>query len=123
ALEMDSNNIQARIFKGDSMNNLERYDEAIKCFDEALSMDSNNAEAYYLKGISMDRLGRYAEAIECCDAALKIDPDHVEARYVKDIATKSLPKSEDCQHRRLIVCKEKPIAGSHYCGKHIKNHY
>jgi tetratricopeptide (TPR) repeat protein len=48
------------------------YNEAIKCFDEAIRFKPNDSVAYHLKGLCLQFLQDYAEAIRCFDNALKV---------------------------------------------------
>ena len=56
---------------GRSLNNLERYEEAVQMFDEALKLNPENSYAYIFKGLklhinigdALDSLERYEEAI------------------------------------------------------------
>jgi Flp pilus assembly protein TadD len=42
-----------------------KYDEAIKCYDEAIRLDPNNSEFWHHKGIVLKALGRTTEADAC----------------------------------------------------------
>lgn len=64
-----------------ALNDLGKYQEAIKNFDLAIKYDPNFAEAYNNKGVSYKKLGKYREAIENFDIALKYNPQYPEAYY------------------------------------------
>jgi tetratricopeptide (TPR) repeat protein len=72
--------------KGASLIELDRSEEAIKCYDHALEINPRLAEAWYSKGIALGSLGRSEEAIECYDRALEINPRFAEAWYNKGTA-------------------------------------
>ena len=59
--------------KGQSLLNLDKAEEALVCFDEALAMEPNNAEALVKKGTALERLRKLNEAIECYDRAIAAD--------------------------------------------------
>jgi tetratricopeptide (TPR) repeat protein len=59
--------------KGQSLLNLDKPEEALVCFDEALAMEPNNAEALVKKGTALERLRKLHEAIECYDRAIAAD--------------------------------------------------
>src|SRR5450756_2992201 len=61
--KLDPRNADAWNNKGNSLNNLSRYEEAIFCFDKALELDPRNVTAWTNKGGSLGSLGRYQEAI------------------------------------------------------------
>jgi len=69
--------------KGISLGKLEKYHEAVVCFDRALEINPRLSEAWYNKGIAMRRLERYHEAIACYDMILKMNPRQPEAWYNK----------------------------------------
>jgi tetratricopeptide (TPR) repeat protein len=64
-MKIDRNCKEAYCNKGISLDNLEKYEEAIKCFNKAIQIDSNYKEAYKNKGNTLDKLGKYDEAKEC----------------------------------------------------------
>ena len=39
------------------MNNLGKYEEAIKCYDEAIKLNPKNVFVWYNKGVSLNNLG------------------------------------------------------------------
>jgi tetratricopeptide (TPR) repeat protein len=59
--------------KGQSLLNLDKAEEALVCFDEALTLEPNNAEALVKKGTALERLRKLNEAIECYDRAIAAD--------------------------------------------------
>ncbi len=74
SIEIDSNDADAYYKKGLSLSTVEKYAEAIECYDKALEINPQNADAYYKKGLSLYYLGNNDEAIECYDTALEINP-------------------------------------------------
>jgi Flp pilus assembly protein TadD len=40
----------------------EKYDDAIKAYDEAIRLDPNDATAWYNKGVALEALGKTTEA-------------------------------------------------------------
>ena len=61
------------INKGVSLDNLGRYEEAIRCYEKALELDPSDDAAWHNKGGSLHHLGLYEEAIICFDKALELD--------------------------------------------------
>jgi tetratricopeptide (TPR) repeat protein len=59
--------------KGQSLLNLDKAEEALVCFDEALALEPTNAEALVKKGTALERLRKLNEAIECYDRAIAAD--------------------------------------------------
>lgn len=59
--------------KGQSLLNLDKAEEALACFDEALALEPNNADALVKKGSALERLRKLNEAIDCYDRAIEAD--------------------------------------------------
>jgi tetratricopeptide (TPR) repeat protein len=60
--------------KGQTLLDMDRLQDALGCFQEALLLDHNNAEAYLKKGIALERLNRLEPALEAYDEALRLNP-------------------------------------------------
>lgn len=54
---------------GNKCSDLERLEQAIKHFDEAIDKDRNNVEAWNNKGIALIELEEFDEAIKCANKA------------------------------------------------------
>jgi tetratricopeptide (TPR) repeat protein len=48
--------------KGNTLYNLKKYDEAIKCYDKAIEINPNDAGPWEGKGNALYGLGKYKEA-------------------------------------------------------------
>ena len=59
----------------------EKYEEAIKRYDQAIDINPQFAEAYNNRGITKDLLGRHEEAITDYNEAIRINPQLAEAYY------------------------------------------
>jgi tetratricopeptide (TPR) repeat protein len=59
--------------KGQSLLNMDKPEEALACFDEALTQDPHHAEALVKRGTALERLRKLTEAIECYDRAIEAD--------------------------------------------------
>ncbi len=70
------------------MDDLGRYDEAIRCYDTALEINPEYAYLWNGKGNALYDLGRYDEAIRCYDKALEINPEYKLAKKNREIAEK-----------------------------------
>jgi tetratricopeptide (TPR) repeat protein len=69
--------------KGQSLLNLDKLEEAMACFDEALSLEPKNPDALVKKGAVLERLGRVDAAIDCYDRAIAADKSHTIAYLQK----------------------------------------
>jgi len=81
-------------FKGLTLFHLGRFEESIKCYDEAIELHPSNrfpfldkhmlSEIWLEKGISFARLERFDEEIIACEKALEIEPENERAkRYIR----------------------------------------
>jgi tetratricopeptide (TPR) repeat protein len=62
AIQIDPNDAITWYNKGVALDNLCRYDEAIKSYDRAIQIDPNYADPWYNKGVTLGKLGRSDEA-------------------------------------------------------------
>lgn len=74
-IRFDSNNAARHLLrKGEHLEALERYDEALLAFDEAIEKDSHQAEFHHKKGELLLRLRRYHQAIVAYNKSIVLDP-------------------------------------------------
>jgi tetratricopeptide (TPR) repeat protein len=62
-----------------ALNVLQRHDESVVCYEEALALDPAHVEAYYGLGAALQGQMRFDEASACFQRALAIDPGYAEA--------------------------------------------
>ncbi len=67
------------INKGNELLRQNRYDEALKAYEEAKILLPEDEDVYYNLGIVLSRLGRTDDAISAYRRALEIFPDYAEA--------------------------------------------
>lgn len=65
--------------RGYILNELQRYEEALECFDKTLELNPDYASAWHNKGYTLHKLGRLSEAIECYKKRLELAPSN---RYI-----------------------------------------
>jgi tetratricopeptide (TPR) repeat protein len=78
--------------KGNDLLNSTRYEEAIKCYEQAIILDPQNALAWNGKGAAIASMGRYDEAMECFEKAIEIDGEFPLAWENKAYALRALGK-------------------------------
>ncbi|CAK77044.1 unnamed protein product (macronuclear) [Paramecium tetraurelia] len=59
-------------YSGTSLINLNKYQEAVVCFDKAFSINPKNENVWSNKGFALHNLKKYKDAIICYDKALSI---------------------------------------------------
>ena len=57
----------------------ENYDEAIRCFDEAIRLSPAFGYAYYGRGFSLHRKGEFENALKDFDQAIRLQPSYAES--------------------------------------------
>jgi tetratricopeptide (TPR) repeat protein len=65
--------------KGLALDDLNKYDEAIKAFDKAIEINPQYSLAWYNKGRALYKLNKYDEAIKAYDKAIEINPQNSDA--------------------------------------------
>ena len=69
----NGNRIRLLVGKGQSLLNLDKAEEALACFDEALATEPAQTDALLKKAAALERLRKFPEAIECYDRAIAAD--------------------------------------------------
>ena len=86
ALTIKSKNLEALINKGSVLHTLQKYSEAISCYNIVLSLDKQNTMAIAYKGLSVGEMGNIRSAIKYFKKALSIDNDYELAQISLDTA-------------------------------------
>src|SRR5918996_860210 len=76
---LKQNDKQAWLSKGDVLNRMGNFSEAIIAYDAALMIDPKDKQAWLSKGDALNRMGNFSEAIIAYDSALMIDPKDKQA--------------------------------------------
>jgi Flp pilus assembly protein TadD len=83
------------IKKGIALGNQGKYDEAIKCFNDAIRLDPKNVDAWNNKGVTLVIQGKYDEALKAFDEAIRIDPNLVGAWNNKGVVLDALGRTAE----------------------------
>jgi tetratricopeptide (TPR) repeat protein len=76
------------IKKGIALGNQGKYNEAIKCFNEAIRLDPKEVDAWNNKGVALVIQEKYDEAIKAFDEAIRLDPNLPEPGTTKVLHSK-----------------------------------
>jgi Tfp pilus assembly protein PilF len=89
---------------------MNKYDEAIECYNKALEINPKYAEAWNNKGNAYFDMNKYDEAIECYNKALEINPKYAEAWYNKGLISFNLQRYEESKEYiiKTIELTEEP---------------
>jgi tetratricopeptide (TPR) repeat protein len=88
ALTIQPKNISALINKGTVLHTMEKYSDAISCYDIVLRLDERNTMAAVCKGLSLGETGNIKSAIKYFKKALSIDSQHELAQISLSTAKK-----------------------------------
>lgn len=77
-LREDPGNLDARRGLARTLLEMERYDEALKQFNQAIEADPDFGATYANRGILHDRAGRYEKALADYRRAIELDPEVAE---------------------------------------------
>jgi len=81
--------------KGNTLNNQDKYDDAIKAYDGAIRLDPNYVAAWDGKGNTLNNQGKYDDAIKAYDEAIRLDPKSAYAWCGKGYALSELGKYDE----------------------------
>jgi len=87
--------------KGNKLDDLGKYQEAIEAFDEAIRINPDYAQAYNNKGAALNKLCKFQEAVTAFDQAIRINPDYTNARNNKGLVIKTLVTLALIKQQRL----------------------
>jgi eukaryotic-like serine/threonine-protein kinase len=93
-------------FKGMSLDELGRREDAIVCFDKVIELDRHYVCAWSAKGNVLVALGRHDEAVDCYTVALQIDAQRAAIWDNKGSALRSLGRYEEaleCHAKALEI--------------------
>ncbi len=79
ALEIRPKYAEAHNNRGNTLQELKRFDEALESFERALEIRPDYAEAHNNRGNTLQKLGRFDEALEGYERAVAIRADYAEA--------------------------------------------
>ncbi len=93
--QVEQDNQGAWFYLGVALGQLQRYEEAIKAYAQAVQIKPDYHQAWNNKGAALGQLQRYEEAIAAYEQAVRIKPDKHEAWYNKGIVLDGLQRYEE----------------------------
>ncbi|MEB3123855.1 MAG: protein kinase [Snowella sp.] len=75
--------IKQKLHEGIGLGNLQKFSEALICFEEVLSHKDDEATAWFYSGLMLEELGNLEQAISHFDKCIEIDPEHHKAKNQK----------------------------------------
>ena len=95
ALDLDPKSIKNWVIKGNILNNLERYEEALESYKKALDLAPKSVDAWVNRGKTLNNLERYEEALESYQKGLNLAPKSVDAWVYQGIALLDIQRYEE----------------------------
>lgn len=93
---------------GDALRGLQRYQDALNSYDEALQLDSRLPEVLACRAETLMTLGRYAEALASSDAALALASSLPSALSSRAAALAALERNEEAVAAYRVLLRHKP---------------
>jgi predicted O-linked N-acetylglucosamine transferase (SPINDLY family) len=94
-IKIQPNYPEAHSNKGNALNALQLFEEALLSYDRAIELNSNYAEGWSNKGATLNELKRYHEALGHFDRAIKLNPNYAEAWNNKGTTLNELKRHEE----------------------------
>jgi predicted O-linked N-acetylglucosamine transferase (SPINDLY family) len=87
---------------------MQRFDDAIRCYREAMRLQPNSVNAHNGLGNILNDLGRFDEAVASYRRALQLDPNCAEAHSNIGVALQNLRKPEEAESHCRKAVRLKP---------------
>jgi protein O-GlcNAc transferase len=88
-------NLEVLYNRGNSLQSLGRFEEALRDYDAVLAHNPHAAEAHNNRGCVLEKLGRFEQALASFDAALALRPDNPEPLHNRGNALLALSRHAD----------------------------
>ena len=88
-------NMVQEVYKGVSLSELGKYQQAIVCFDKFLSVSPKTVEAWACKGEALAKMGKNSDALACFDHALGLEPKRARLWETKGSLLAKIGKADE----------------------------
>jgi tetratricopeptide (TPR) repeat protein len=95
ALTVNPNDAAAYNYRGATLKELGRPDDALASYSKAIALNPNFADAYYNRGNALKEQRGFEEALTDYDQALALNPDHADAFNSRGTALRALRRLEE----------------------------
>jgi tetratricopeptide (TPR) repeat protein len=115
SIQINPNNKEAYLQRGDAFLNLGKYNESIRDFKKAIEIDPYFRGAWGKMGIALGSMGQYNESILCFNKAIDINKNDTTSWFNKGRSLRLWDKFDeaiDCQNKVIDLdknCKELDI--------------
>ncbi|KAL4435338.1 hypothetical protein ABPG74_022821 [Tetrahymena malaccensis] len=111
AMEVDTNNINILVGKGDCLRKQGQYEAALECYEYGMNLNPPHKYQFKIlfnKGNIYKCLGKNKEAIECYSKASLLDPQNPNTYFNKALAFYSLGELDEVIDNYSRVVKQNP---------------
>ncbi len=92
------------------LDTLQRYEEALTAYNQAIQLNPFYTRAWYNKGITLWGLQRYDEALAAYEQAITLNPRFADAWYNKGVVLNNLERNKEaCAAFDKVMGKDKTI--------------
>ncbi|MFN9727366.1 tetratricopeptide repeat protein, partial [Acidovorax sp.] len=122
AIEINPNCAPAFSNRGNALQELKRFDEAILSFDKAIALKPDYADAFYNRGNALQELKHLEAALLSYDKAIALKPDYADALYNRGVVLTKLKRPGDAvlSHNQAIILKPDYAAAFYHRGIALK---
>lgn len=108
---------------GAVLQTLQRYEEALASYDQAIALKPGYANAHHNRGSVLKKLNRHAEALASYDRAVALKPDHAEAHNNRGVLLQELKRYDEAlaSFERAIAAKPDHAEAHNNCGVVLVN--
>ncbi|WP_414542421.1 tetratricopeptide repeat protein [Nostoc sp. CCY0012] len=92
---INANNATALSKQGSTLFDLQRYQDALAAYEEAVNIRPDYAQGWNGQGKTLFKLKKYPEALAAYDNAIQIQPDYVEAWSGRGFALQNLQRYQE----------------------------
>ena len=96
--------------RGNSLKELNRFDEALQSYDQAIALKPDFTEAYTNRGATLHALKRFDEAVRSYDQAIALMPNYAEAYSNRAIALHELKRFDEA----VLSCNQAIALKPHF---------
>jgi len=95
ALEIDPRDLRFHNSRGNSLGDLERWEESLAAYDRAIEIDPKYSVLHRNRGRALHALGRLEEALAACDRAIEIDPEDASCHLARGSELRALGRPKE----------------------------
>ncbi len=88
---------------------LEDYEAAIRCYEQAIKINPEVADLWYNKGACFCHSYRYEEGLACFNRVLELEPNHALCKTTRALTLAAIPNPIKLPKMRTIEAEKPPL--------------